>query len=141
MILAPTGQGIARRSEEPFHAADPSGNHSPVKLRINGLRRAGAWKKGLAGARLRVAAPPVRGQRSPIRCPNEASAHDLPVAVPKCPPRPKPPDCRLGWVRWLHDGYPVFGTDIIEASARAYLNAVNRSLGNGRSRNRKPAQP
>ena len=34
------------------------------------------------------------------------------------------------------------GTDIIEASARAYLNAVNRHLNNGRkSRRRKPRQP
>ena len=33
-------------------------------------------------------------------------------------------------------------TDIIEASARAYLNAVNRHLNNGRkSRRRKPRQP
>ena len=33
-------------------------------------------------------------------------------------------------------------TDIIEASARAYLNAVNRRLNNGRkSRRRKPRQP
>jgi 2-isopropylmalate synthase len=33
-------------------------------------------------------------------------------------------------------------TDIIEASARAYLNAVNRYLNNGRKgRKRKPRQP
>jgi len=32
-------------------------------------------------------------------------------------------------------------TDIIEASARAYLNAVNRFLGNGRKQSKKTMQP
>jgi 2-isopropylmalate synthase len=32
-------------------------------------------------------------------------------------------------------------TDVIEASARAYLNAVNRFLGNGRTKRAKVPQP
>ena len=32
-------------------------------------------------------------------------------------------------------------TDVIEASARAYLNAVNRFLANGGARRAKPQQP
>ena len=32
-------------------------------------------------------------------------------------------------------------TDVIEASARAYLNAVNRFLGNGRAKRAKAQQP
>ena len=43
------------------------------------------------------------------------------------------------------DGELVTGkgasTDIIEASARAYLNAVNRFVTNGKGRAKKPPQP